>query len=228
MPKDRVEAVDRALGLLEVFEEPGEELSLAELAQRSGLYKSTILRLAGSLLHFGYLVRRPDGAFRLGPSLWRLGTLYRRDFLPAETVRPILRDLAQTTGETASFYVRDGEERICLYRTNALRALRHHLTEGARLPLDRGAAGRLLSAYGQPHAPGGRDIRQAGYAVSLGERDPEVAALAAAVLKPDGTCAGALTISGPVGRFTVDMRTDSIPRVLSAAHTLAQSLRTKA
>ncbi|MEO0993240.1 MAG: IclR family transcriptional regulator [Pseudomonadota bacterium] len=221
MPKDRVEAVDRALNLLEAFQEPGEDLTLAELAQRTGLYKSTILRLAGSLQHSGFLLRGPTGTFRLGPSLWRLGTLYRRDFLPGERVRPILRDLAHVTGETASFYVHDGEERVCLYRSNAPRALRHHLTEGARLPLDRGAAGRLLSAFAKRNGPSGADIREAGYAVSLGERDPEIAALAVAVLLPDNTCAGAVTISGPVGRFTEAMLSETLPKVQQAARQIA-------
>ena len=222
MPKDRVEAVDRALTLLEAFREPGEELSLAELSERTGFYKSTILRLTGSLQAFGYLLRHPSGDYRLGSTLWRLGTLYRRDFLPAETVRPILRDLAEATGETASFYVRDGDERICLYRLNAKRALRHHLDEGARLPLDRGAAGRLLSAYANDPDEAGLAIRSEGYAVSLGERDPDVGALAVPVFTAEGTCAGALTISGPVVRLTPEMLAKSKPILIEAADALAR------
>ena len=220
MPKDRVEAVDRALTMLEAFREPGEELSLAQLSDRTGLYKSTILRLAGSLQHFGYLLRHPNGNFRLGSALWRLGTLYRRDFLPAESVRPVLRKLADDTGETASFYVRDGDERICLYRSNARRALRHHLEEGARLPLDRGAAGRLLTAYTEPDDKAGQSVREARHTVSLGERDPDVGALAVPVIMQDGKCAGALTVSGPVVRLTPEMLEESKRLLWEAAETL--------
>ena len=60
--------------------EAEEPLTLAALAAATGFYKSTILRLAGSLERFGYLVREESGAFRLGPSLWRLGSLYRGGF----------------------------------------------------------------------------------------------------------------------------------------------------
>jgi len=224
MPKDRVEAVDRALRLLEAFQEPGEAISLAELSKRTGLYKSTILRLMGSLQEFGFVLRRANGTYRLGASLWRLGSLYQQDFIPAELVRPELRALAKATGETASFYVQDGAERVCLFLSNAPRALRHHLSEGARLPMDRGAAGRLLSAFANPDDPTSQEILAAGYAVSLGERDAEVAAIAAPVFEPDGVCAGALTISGPVGRFSSDMLEKSIPMVLNAATTLSNAL----
>ena len=86
----------------------GEEtLSLAALAEKTGFYKSTILRLAASLERFGYLAREPGGLYRLGPSLWRLGSLYRRSFDLGEHLRPELRRLVEATTETASFYVRE-------------------------------------------------------------------------------------------------------------------------
>ena len=122
MSEDRVEAVERALTILEAFREGEEALSLAALAEKTGFYKSTILRLAASLERFGYLAREPSGLFRLGPSLWRLGSLYRRSFDLGEHVRPELRRLVEATTETASFYVREGNERVCLYRLNSPRA----------------------------------------------------------------------------------------------------------
>ena len=61
MSEDRVEAVERALTILEAFREGEESLSLAALAEKTGFYKSTILRLAASLERFGYLAREPSG-----------------------------------------------------------------------------------------------------------------------------------------------------------------------
>ena len=119
MAHDRVEAVERALTLLDVFTEEEDEVSLADLADKTGYYKSTILRLSRSLERFGYLARQPNGNFRLGPALWRLGSLYRREFDLGEYVRPVLRRLRDQTSETASFYIRDGDVRVCLYRENS-------------------------------------------------------------------------------------------------------------
>lgn len=197
----RVEAVERALSILDAFGDDRVRLTLAEIAQRTGLYPSTILRLAGSLTRFGYLHRDDDGRFRPGPTPLRLGQLYRQTFDLTDYVRPALVRLSEATGETAAFYVRDGDKRICLYRHHAPRMIRHHLEEGAQLPLDRGAGGRVLLAYTGATDSDSAAIRERGLAISLGERDPETAAIAAPIHGAQGAFLGALGIVGLRSRF---------------------------
>lgn len=196
-----VEAVERALSLLEAFADDAPRLTLAELAARSGFYPSTVLRLAASLDRFGYMHRDADGRFRLGPKPLRLGTLYRNTFDLAAHVRPTLARLVERSGETAAFYVREGDHRICLYRNNAPRLIRPHLEEGAALPLDRGASAHVLMAYAGAEGARFDAIRAGQAAISMGERDPEVAAVAAPVFGRGGRCLGALNITGPRTRF---------------------------
>src|SRR5256885_8835193 len=81
-----VAAVERALSILEAFAEADDMLTLAELAKRTGLYKSTILRLSKSLESHGYLLRTADGNYRLGAKLLYLGSLYQRHFRTADVV----------------------------------------------------------------------------------------------------------------------------------------------
>ncbi len=207
MAEERVAAVERALTLLEAFADGTSQLSLAELAARSGFYKSTILRLARSLERFGYLARDPDGRYRLGPTPARLGALYLDRSDRGALIRPVLRRLRDASGQTASFYLRSGNTRTCLYRENSEREIRHHLEEGARLPLALGAAGRVLLAYGE--APKGdaqgraaQKLRRDGYAVSRGERDPHIAAVAVPLCDAAGTFQGALCLSGLAAQFT--------------------------
>lgn len=200
---NRVEAVERALSLLQCFHLPGEELSLAILAQRSALSKSTILRLAGSLIRKGFLHRDGRGRYLLGPELQRLGGLARATIALADLVRPVLLSLSETTRETASFYIREGSERICVFRQNSVRSARHHLDEGTRHPLDEGAAGLILRAFDPDNKAPAR-IRRQGWAVSLGNRDPEIAAVAVPVTNAEGKLWGALTISGLIQRFGPD------------------------
>lgn len=201
--RDRVEAVERAITLLQCFSEPGETLTLSGLAQRSGLYKSTILRLAGSLLHTGFLDRGVDGRYQLGPELRRLGDLSRSQFTLEDVVRPVLRHLTSVTQETASFYVPDGTERVCLYRENSPRSARHHLEEGTRHPLTSGAAGVLLSRYGDPSDhPSAIELRTTGSIVSKGGRDEDLAAVAVPIVNMAGELVGSLSVSGLIGRFT--------------------------
>jgi len=73
-----VAAVDRAFKILAAFETSNGILPLSEIAQRTGLYKSTILRITTSMERAGFLVRLPDRRFAVGPQLRRLALLYER------------------------------------------------------------------------------------------------------------------------------------------------------
>lgn len=201
MSQMRVESVEKALSILEAFSRDRRALSLTEIAAETGLYKSNVSRLAASLERYGYLKRDPDRRFRLGPALWRLGALYRRSFELGESVRPILRQLVRATGETASFYVPDQDERLCLYRENSPQSLRHHLDEGARLTMRSGAAGHVLAAHHLGDAAAMARLGPDGGCVSRGERNPHITAIAAPVIDAAGQCHGALSVSGPQERL---------------------------
>ncbi len=222
MKEQRVEAVERALSIIEAFSIERKELTLAEIAKETGLYKSTILRLCGSLERYGYIVRTHTGIYRIGPSLWRLGSLYSRNFELSEAIRPQLKDLVYQTRETASYYVRELNERICLYREVSKEPLRFHLDEGARLPMDRGAAAHILRAFSEPFDGAEQNIRTAGFAESNAERSPQVAAVAVPVFSPNGKLRGALCISGPSFRFDSKAREEAIEKLLISAQTLSK------
>src|SRR5258707_9668529 len=105
--RQQVAAAERALLILKCFDNPGERLSLAALAQRTELYKSTILRLSASLGFMGFIKRTAEGHYMLGPELSRLGLLalsQPRSKLE-DALRPVLHRLVSATKETASFYV---------------------------------------------------------------------------------------------------------------------------
>lgn len=225
MNEQRVEAVERALSLLDSFQEDRSALSLAELAEITGMHKSTILRLAGSLQRFGYLIRNEDGVFRLGPTVQRLGNIYGKSLNLEAVIRPELERLRTETGETASFYVRDGKKRICLYRDNSTRAARHHLDEGVLLPLETGASGHVLRAFSTHRAAAEQAIRDTGYAVSLGERDPDLAAIAVPLIDDKGGLLGALTVSGIITRFTADAQKNIVNQLNVSADRIRKAIR---
>lgn len=220
MQEQGVAAVDRALTVLGALAEGGGPVSLAELARRTGLYKSTILRLCFSLEKAGYLGRLDDGRFRLGPQCLNLGAAYRRSFDLGAYVMPILTRLRDLTGESASFYVREGNSRICLYRVESFHIVRNMVSVGDMVPLDRGAAGRLILAYDGADDAAARQIRDDGHAVSHGERDSETAAVAAPVFDVDQRLAGALSVSGPRHRF----HDEAVTRFVAACRDLASDL----
>lgn len=203
--RPQVAAAERALLILKCFDHPGERLSLAALAQRTELYKSTILRLSASLNFMGFIKRTADGYYMLGPELSRLGLLalsQPRSKLE-DALRPVLHRLVSTTKETASFYVVAGSRRVCMFRENSLQPARHHLEEGTLHPMGRGAASQVLRAYRkEPRGRKARNIRQTGWAISQGERHPDVSAVAVPVLNDKEQLIGALNVSGLRARLT--------------------------
>jgi DNA-binding IclR family transcriptional regulator len=220
MSSDKVEAVERALVILDAFHPDKPAMSLAELAAATGFYKSTILRLAGSLERFGYLRREEGSVFRLGPAPWRLGSIYRAGFNLGDAIRPELSRLAEATGETASFYVREGPSRVCLFRHNSPQAARHHLDEGAALPMTAGASAHVLLAYSDGKAAKAKAVQERGYDISLGERDPQVAAVSVPVFDLAGRFRGALAVSGLIGRFKEKARQAALTELRASAERL--------
>ena len=224
MSEEKVASVERALGLLEAFTDAKPALSLNELAQATGLYKSTLLRLASSLERLGYLRRTEDKNFRLGPSLWRLGSLYSRSFHLADHVYPVLDRLVGATNECASFYVRDKDARICLYRRASEARVRHHMNEGERMPLDRGASGRILLAFSGEKGATYDGIRKKGWYLSMGEFDANIAAVAAPVTGREGELLGSLAVSGLLSRFSKPVIAKYSKLVVAEAGKLSRTL----
>src|SRR4051812_49113307 len=88
-----VAAVDRALSLLGAYREGDRSLTLSELVERTGLVKSTTLRLLASLIHFGLMQRDDEGRYTLGPEVARLQSIYTRSFSLESLVLPELQAL---------------------------------------------------------------------------------------------------------------------------------------
>src|ERR1700733_2233135 len=200
MSNGGVAAVERALAILATFEPDGAARSLHEIDAKTGMYKSTILRLIISLERYNCLSRLADGRYQLRSSLFHWGDMYRRALMLQRHAVPLLQSLVQLTGESASFYARQGEQRLCLFRADSPKSVRDHVRAGDLLPLDRGAAGRVLREYSDAHPP----HRRVEVISTLGERDNETGAVAIAVFGATQELAGALSVSGPIARFNED------------------------
>lgn len=219
-----VVAVRRAMRILGAFGVDDSHLSLAELSRRTGYHRSTVLRLARTLAMDDYLAQRVDGTWRLARAAGWLGACYQATFNVHDVVEPVLRELSNATGESATFYVREGNQRICVVRVEGPRSIRHHVRVGAALPLDLGSPGRVILAFsgeaGEPY----ESIRRAGYMMSLGERDAEVSSISAPVYTSNWTLLGAICISGPLSRLTEEAMNGHKETVLAAASRLSRAM----
>ena len=189
-----VNAAERALSILDVFISHGSR-GLAEIAKTTGLAKPTALRLLVSLERSGYIVRLSDGRYQLGAKLMQLGASYRNSFRLDQHVLPVLEQLATATRESATFHVREGGHRLALFRVESPQAVRD-AKPAVLVPLDETSTGRVLAAAGGPM----QDDRVPVY-FSSGVYDAQTASVSTAVFASGCVLVGALTVSGPIGRF---------------------------
>ncbi|SOZ39122.1 IclR family transcriptional regulator [Cupriavidus neocaledonicus] len=212
-----VAVLDRAFAILGAFGPADERLSLTELSRRTNLYKSTVLRLLAALEHGGFIRKLEDGQYAIGPEPLRLAAIFQRSFRVGPVIENLLEQLSRELGETASFYVRQGDRRLVLYRVEPARAVRVSIGVGDEFPIDRGASGKVLLAFSEPGDPRWQQVRDRLWAVSYGEREAETAAASVPVFGATGELAGALTLSGPRQRFS------AAPTMFAAIATLLKA-----
>ena len=222
-----VDSLATALRLLDHFTTREPELSLSQLSESSGLYKSRVHRLCGTLVVSGFLVRMPWSSYRLGPKLMKLGKIYEHTNTIVTIARPIMKQLANASGESVALFSLEGETSICLAREFGSSRLVFSINEGDPMQLHASAAGRVLLAYGsgelRKKVLGAKRlerftpltmvdagiikvelaaIKKRGYAINRGERELEVAAIAAPIFNHEQAVKSALAVVGPVQRFS--------------------------
>lgn len=222
-----VVAVQRAIALLNAFEDRDTTLSLSELARRTDLDKSTALRIARTLAANAMLIQCEDSTWRLGPMLARLGARYTAAFVPEKIIAPELARLSNDTGESAALYIREGDNRVCLLRHDSAQSIRHSARIGDAMPLNKGAPGWVMLAFagqaGEPY----QTIRAKGWHLTRGERDPQVASLAAPVFGESNRLFGSVVLTGPVTRFSDEAARQHLPRLQQAAQEISRLLGAK-
>lgn len=202
-------SLERAIDLLEILETSRSPLRLSEVARRADLHIATTGRILAVLERRG-MVERDDSGYQVGASMLFGAHAYVMSNQLVTSARPVLQELAATTGLTSSLFVRAGWSRVVVCRIGGVRPLRYELPIGERLPLHLGA-GRVLAAglskdelteLLQGRTPmitaGGRritgkqyraeldEVRQRGYGVSRDERVVGMTSVAAPVFGRDG------------------------------------------
>lgn len=217
-----VAAVDRAIAVLRAIARQASPITLADLARATGFYKSTLLRLLASLERSALVVRRSDGRYALGSYAHELGRSYEATYRVTAVLTPLLTELVEQGSESASFHVyHDQQYRICLLRIDSHHSTLDRIDVGDLLPMDRGAAGKLIKAFnGTGLAPSLSNVQ----ATSIGERDPDCAAVAAAVFGTDNEFMGAISLSGPKERFSDEAVARQSEMVLEAARRATEML----
>lgn len=220
---DQVTSVRRALELLDAFGIDEPRLSMAELARRTKLAKTTALRLARTLEASGYLVQLDDSHWRLGPSTAWLAARYQVAFDLKGVVYPVLRSLAMATQRNTSFFVRERDARVRLMSFEA-DPEKSVSQRGEQLPLDRGSPGKVILAFMGKKGKLFDEIRERGYHLTIGETYGRAASLSAPVFGSGWSVIGALTVSCLSKGITEEALTAYAPEAMRAARNLSSAL----
>lgn len=217
-----VASVARALALLDALGESERDLGVNELARRIGVSPSTASRLLATLESAGMVQREEQGPFRLGLGLVTLAdrVLSRLDL--RALARPVLVELMERTGETATLSVPGEREAITVDSVPSQSSVVSMARLGRPSVAHATAVGKVMLAFGGGPLPRERDlraltertitdrarlqaevsaVRQRGYGTVFGERELDVNAIAAPVFDRAGGLAAILGLQGPANRL---------------------------
>jgi len=250
LPKtSSVQSIERATAILKAFSTEKEELGVTELSRQLSLHKSTVSRLLASLQREGLveenLVTRK---YRLGMALVTLGGLVLQRLDVAQTARPLMRALADTTQETVIMAIIDGYEAVNVAQVPSRQIVKHIEWIGRRTPLHATAVGKVLLAYlpaakeedfiarGLPrYTPNTitapdllcqelERVSEQGFATCTEEFEVGLNTIAAPIYDHSGSVVAAVSVSGPAFRLSPEQFPSLTEHVLHTARTLSGQL----
>jgi DNA-binding IclR family transcriptional regulator len=237
-----VQGLARGLAVLRAFRAGESALSNSELAERTGLARPTVSRLAQTLVALGYLAYVPKlGSYTLGAAIASLCHSLLAGMPNRIAAQPFLREVAQATGLPASLGARDQLRMINIETVRRDNAPPARFDLGAQIPLATTAMGRAY-LYALPEAERnllmerirhdvGRQwpsvragvhrsfdmLQKRGFCVSAGEWRPDVVGVGAPVTIADGTVL-AVNCGGPPFDLSLERALADVgPRIAHAA-----------
>ena len=143
-----IQVISRAAAILRVLRDQPQGLSLAQIAERVGLARSTVQRIVAALQSERMIITIGNGGIRLGPEITALAEATKVSVV--EFCRPFLLEITRATGETADLSVLQGHQLIFLDQVAGTHRLRAISAVGDKFPLTDTANGRAILAAMNP------------------------------------------------------------------------------
>ena len=223
--------------MLRVFEAiaAAQPLGVSELARTLGADKSAVQRDLMTLSDAGWIRPVLSGKWELTSRILTLArTPYSNNGL-RQRVRPILEALRSSTGETAYLTVPDGDHFVVIDAVESPQVLRIVPPIGLVVPVHGSATARALLPYmtapeqvrllgAEAHTSLLKQFdmtRQAGFAVNNGDIIGGAVAIASALLNEEGRAYGAIVLTGPSERFSLERCEELGAQLAEATRSLA-------
>jgi IclR family acetate operon transcriptional repressor len=226
-----VAAVERALAVLDALSDGSSELGTNEIARRTGINASTVSRLLATLAGAGIVEHVPaNGRYRLGLRLLQLGNAVLARLDLREVARPHLHALVAVTGETATISAPDARDAVTVDFVQSGSSVQSVARLGRPSIGHATATGKVLLAFGDAQLPPGQlkaytkrtvtdrrrleteltRVRRQGWAEAIGEREPDLNAVAAPIFGSRGELAAIVGVQGPASRFGREAMRDAL------------------
>ena len=244
-----VQSIGRAFAILEEVARNREGISLAELAKRVGLHNSTTFHLVKTMASLGYVRQIKDTKrYRIGRPLFALAAGALDEIEMVSMATPVLDDLSHETGESSHFATRMSDAVVVMARTPGPGAFQLTERMGVVRPAYCTALGKVILAALRPDqleryldrvelkpltqntiTERGRmlqeiaEIRSAGIAFDDCEFDSELRCAAMPIFDFSGQVVGAIGISGPVWRLSIQALRSRARSLEAAAKRLSEA-----
>jgi len=245
-----VQSLERGLAVIKAFGIEDPELTLSDVARRTGLTRAAARRFLLTLVDLGYV--RTDGKhFALTPRVLELGYAYLSSLSLPEIAEPHLERLAAEVRESSSVSVLDGDEIVYVGRVPTSRIMRVSINVGTRFPAYATSMGRVLlaalsdkeldaylaraeirpltsKAISDPQTLTEEldRIRAQGWALVDQELEEGLRSVAAPVRGRDGHVVAAVNVSAHASRASREtVRRDLLPPLLATAARIEADLR---
>jgi IclR family KDG regulon transcriptional repressor len=221
-----IQAVERALKILDLFDEHETELKITDISERMQLHKSTVHSLLKTLQVHGYIDQNPEnGKYRLGMKLFERGNFVIHGLDIRKIAKRYLVDLSLKTGQTTHLVILDDKEGVYIDKVEGPMATILYSRIGRRIPVHCSAVGKALVAFKSEDElrkllDGYRyivhtantitnepdflkeleKVRKAGYAVDNQENEPGVRCIAVPIRNHKGHVVAAVSISTLISR----------------------------
>lgn len=245
----RLSSVSAAARLLKSFTEAESELGISSLAKRLHLAKSTVHRLATTLVSEGLLEQNSEnGRYRLGINLFIMGTLVRRRLEVSNTAQPFLMALREKTGETIHLAVINETNIMFLFSLESNQSIRMKSYIGTLKPAFCTCEGRAMVAFGGNELINRvlqsglvprtaktlldpaellkmfANVRQQGYAIDDEESEQDMRGIGAPLRDSSGQVVAAIGICGPSQRLTLKKLRSLAPVLINTAEAISSQL----
>lgn len=218
-PPYAVTSVDHALRIATMLQLEG-ALTVAEIAERLGVARSTAHRLLQMLVYRDFAVQDERRAYHAGPVLELAAHSRSRTAQLRAAALPHLHRLVDVLQESVNLSILTGDTARFIASVECDQALRVGSREGMVFPAEETTAGQVLLAE---DATGDRDlarIRRQGFAVNQGRSEKGVTAVGVPVRDADGVALAGLSVSMPSVRYDKA----ELPRIVATLRAAAVHL----